>query len=152
MLLIKVGSNRLLIVDEYWILIPLIGSVYHFILHPRLKRYFERKALEEQQTKAIREKQEELKREWRLQIRKAQLRLYLKFLSCRGGDGLNKVVEQYQQLEQALGFIDVAYPTCEVPRRLSYIDNPRVRQFIINQYKYKQKRGVILITKQLYVI
>jgi hypothetical protein len=151
MLIIKVSSNRLLMVDEYWILIPLVGSVYHFILHPRLKKYFERKAIEEQQAIASLEQEEELIRKWRLEIRKAQLRLYLNSLSCRGGDDSKDskpvAVEQYQQLEQVLGLIDVAYPKCEVPRGLSYINSPRVRKFIINQYNYKQKRGVILITK-----
>ena len=124
MLYVRVSPNRLFIISEYWILIPLMLWIDYLII-TKVKKSRDKKNIKRDKLKTKKTKYKQLK------IFHFAMNNIVKVLQIRGGEEL----------------IDVIYPECIVGRGLRYINNNRIRKLIYSLYKSKQRNGVIYITE-----
>jgi hypothetical protein len=129
MLFIRVSSNRVFFVDEYWILIPLVLALDIAIII-KVKKARAKKKLESEQLK-------QKSKRWK--IFHIATGNFTAALESRGGqDIMAQVVENY---------IEVIHPNCLVGEGLRYVNNERLRKLVHSLFKSKAKNGVIYITK-----
>lgn len=150
MLIVKVTPRRIFFIDEYWILTPVIGGLYYYVIGPKLIKYLIRKTEEEKKRK----REEELKKFWRIRIRQIKIQLMLNSLQKRGGDGeidaeiYRKTAETMAKLfEKLLEIRHEPFPKCVIRKGLSFLEDETVREYISNYFAHKQVQNVIYITK-----
>uniref|UniRef100_UPI0030018762 hypothetical protein n=1 Tax=Cocconeiopsis kantsiensis TaxID=3082010 RepID=UPI0030018762 len=134
---IRVSKNRIFIVSEYYLLIPLtlIGSIA-FIKKVEKAREQE-KRLSEQENKTVKKQggdKRETSKRWKI-FHMAMGNL-IPALQIRGGDGFG---ENYN-------YINVINENCGVEKGIRYVNNERISKIAYARFKSKQINGVIYIT------
>nr|WPV76516.1 hypothetical protein [Naviculales sp.] len=122
MLYIRVGENRLFIISEYYILIPIMLWIDYLII-TKIKKSRQKKNCEIKKNYLTKCKQ--------LKIFHLATSNLVNILQIRGGEDL----------------VNITYPDCRVGEGLRYINNDRIRKLVFSLYKSKEKNGVIFITQ-----
>ena len=129
MLYIRVSPNRIFIVSEYWILIPLIVSIeiaivvrirknraQHDIISKKLKKDFIR---------------------WK--IFNVAIGNVFSSICVRGGEEVVKII--------ADGFLQVHHEECLVPKGVQFLDEEWLRKLLLLHHSDKIKNGILYITR-----
>lgn len=131
MLIIKLNSNRILFINEYWILIPLALVIdITIIVSVRRSRAKKRKELESENVN---------KRCLKLKLFQLATSTFVPSIFTRGGD-----LTDYSGIEP---YADASYPNCIVGEGLRYVDNQSLRTHVIKYFKRKAIKKIIFVTK-----
>ena len=132
MLFIRLTSNRYLLVNEYWILIPVMLAIDIIIIVKGKKNQAKKKLQSEDQSERWKKKCQR----WKIfHLATGNL---LAALETRGGEDIVvSLVETY---------VEVLHPQCIVGKGLRYVNNERLRKIVYSLFKSKAKNGVIYIT------
>jgi len=163
MLYIRLTANRTLIINEYWILIPLVIGIDYLII-TQVENYRSRK----KQNKKEKNKKK-IKNCRQLKIYHLALssfpvgpiiigclvNLFIVEAYKKGYHFLNQesfAFESKNPLSDKISYTSdgtavVAFPKCVVGHGLRYLDNERFRKIIHALYHSKARNGVIFITK-----
>jgi hypothetical protein len=126
---VRVSSNRVFFLNEYWILIPLM-IVIDIVIIVKVKKNRAKRKLESAQLK------KKCKRWEIFHIATGNL---IAALNVKGGqDVLTHLIEDY---------IEVTHPNCLVGKGLRYVNNERLRKIVHSLFKSKSRDGVIYITR-----
>ena len=129
MLYIRVNPNRLFIVSEYYILIPLIISIEIAIV-VRVRKNRAQQDL----------KLEKLKKDFRRwKIFNVAIENIFTTLFIRGGEDTVKIVYD--------NFMQVSHENCILPKGLQFLDNEWLRKLLVVQHSDKIKNGILFITR-----
>jgi hypothetical protein len=129
MLYVKLSSNRVVFVNEYWILIPLMIAIDIAII-VKVRRNRAEKKLKEEQLK-------EKYKQWKI-YHTATGNLTAALQIRAGENVLVRLVDEY---------IEVTHPNCLVGKGIRYVNSERLRKIAYSLFKNKAKNGVIYITK-----
>ena len=125
MIIIKVSPNRIFIVSEYWILIPLILSIeIAIVLKIRKNRAQQDLESEKLEKNFIR---------WKI------FNLALGNIFVRGGHEKVKII--------ADGFVEVPHENCLVPKGVQFLDNDWLRKLLLVNHSDKIRNGILYITR-----
>lgn len=130
MLFVKVSSNRIFFINEYWILIPLVLTVeIAIVLKIRKNRA--------QKSKGLNENLNEDLRRWKI-FHFANRNIF-SALFVRGGEEVVKFITD--------GFIEVTHDSCIIPKGVQFLDNEWLRKLLTIQHSDKIKNGILFITR-----
>jgi len=129
MIFIRVSPNRIFIVSEYWILIPLIISIEIAIL-VKIRKNRAQQDLES----------EKLKKDFiRWRVLNAAIGNIFSSIFVRGGHETVKII--------ADGFVQVRHENCIVPKGVQFLDNEWLRKLLLVHHSDKIKTGILYITR-----
>jgi len=126
MLYLRISPRWAFIINEYWVLVPLMLAIDIAVIVNVKKNRARKKKQYSQKFK-------------QLQIFHIATGNLLAALKVRGREKIF--------LEAVENYIEVAYPNCIVGKGLRYINNTRLRKLVYSLFKSKVKNGVIYITK-----
>ena len=129
MLLIKVSSNKIFLINEYWILIPLILTI-EIVIVVKIKNNRAQKDLKSEKLK------EDLRR-WKI-FHFANKNIFSSMF-IRGGHEVVQIL--------ADGFIEVTHENCIIAKGAQFLDNEWRRKLLIIQHSEKIKNGILFITR-----
>lgn len=128
-LFIRVSENRVFLINDYWVIIPLILAVDIFII------------VKVKKNRAIKKLESE-----RLRYKAGQWKVFydstghlIAALQVKGGD---KIV-----VDLVDDYIDVEHNNCVVEEGIFYVNHEKLRKLVSDLYPYKVRNGVIFITK-----
>ena len=129
MIFIRLSPNRIFIVSEYWILIPLILSIGIAII-VKIRKNRAQKHLES----------EKLKKDFmRWKIFNVALGNIFSSIFVRGGHEKVKII--------ADDFVEVSHENCIVPKGVQFLDNKWLRKLLLVQHSDKIRNGILYITR-----
>ncbi len=121
MFYIKIGENRLFLISEYWILIPLMLWIDYILI------------------RKIKNKREKKKRKKNYKAKWKQLKIFclanqnmIHLIRIRGGEEI-----LYGAYPQDL--VQEDHPKCDIGLGLRYVDNPKLRELVIQLAKAKKR-------------
>jgi hypothetical protein len=129
MLYIRISASRYFLLDELWILIPLI-LIIDIAIIVKVKKNRAKKKLQSEQLE---------KKDKPCKILHIAMNTIINARQIRGGS--NGVLDLDQN------YIEVDSTNCIVGNGLLYVNNHRIRQIVYFYFKSKAKNGVIYITK-----
>lgn len=126
MLYVRISSNRLFIISEYWLFIPFMVAI-NLVIVKKFSKDSSKDELNLEQKRKI----------WKIfNIAIGNIQTNL---NTRGGEII------IQKL--AGDYIDVRHEECILPSGIQYVNNDRLRKLVYALYPEKVKSGVIFITK-----
>jgi hypothetical protein len=126
MLFFKVSENRIFMVSEYWIIIPVVLTI-DFIILKKIKKRYDRKV-----------ELDKLKKLKIFHLAAGDIPNLIALSYIRGGQICTELINQE---------IEVRVSNCLVRKGLQYLNNSKLRDYIIRHFKKKAKNGIIFITK-----
>jgi len=129
MLIVRVSPHRIFIINEYWILIPLILTV-EIIIVVKLRNKRAQKHIKAEKLK------KELRR-WKI-FHLANSNIF-NSIFIRGGHELVKIL--------ADGFVEVNYENCIIDKGVQFLDNEWLRKLLTIKHSHKIKNGILFITR-----
>jgi len=129
MLFVRVSPNRILLINEFWILIPAVLTLEIAIVvkvrNNRAQKHLKSKKLKE-----------DLRR-WKI-FHFANRNIFSSMF-VRGGQEVAKMITD--------GFMEVTHQNCIVAKGVQFLDNAWLRKLITIQYSDKIKNGILFITR-----
>lgn len=134
MILIRISDNRLFIISDLWVIIPIILTIDLILIKIILKI-----AKAQSNQKLTKEEISKLKI---FSLATNNIPNLIALIILRGGEKneriLTKIIDEQ---------IEIHVSNCLVKKGLRYLNNSQLRNYIIRKFRHKAKRGIIYITK-----
>jgi hypothetical protein len=133
MLLIRIGSNRLWIINEYWLFVPPMLVIEYLII----KKLYQLKKAKDEKEKA--EDHKDSPSDFRnkctqLKIFHVAMNNIVDGLRIRGGQELIEIA--------------FTYKNCPVGKGFRYVESEHIRKLVSMFFRFKERGGVIFITQR----
>ena len=129
MLLVRVSPNRIFIINEYWIIVPLIITV-EIVIVLKLRNNRAQKHIKSKKLK------KELRRRKIFHLANSNI---FSSIFIRGGHELVEFL--------ADGFIEVNHENCIIDKGVQFLDNEWLRKLLTIRHSHKIKNGILFITR-----
>lgn len=132
MLFVKINSNRIFLINEFWILIP-VAVIIDLIIILKVKKNRSKKKI------AAEQKKYQQRKFWEYKIFHIATGNLLAALQMRGGENIVATIID--------NIVEVEMNNCQLGPGLRYINNERLRKLVYSHFKAKARNGVIYMTR-----